>query len=110
MRTPRPNSTTRRGFGTLIGNGWLHESPKNVWPKGWDIHGRSALRKCIFMPIPDGVKHLAPPQGNVLPARVSPAAMAPVSPASSPPKRNPAKDVRLFGALSPDDLVAARKR
>ena len=51
MRTPRPVAQ-RRGFGTLIGNGWLHESPKNIVPRAWEARGKSALRKCMFMPSP----------------------------------------------------------
>ncbi|MBX3260398.1 MAG: hypothetical protein KIS78_03555 [Labilithrix sp.] len=105
MRTPRP-ITTRRGIATLIGNGWLHESPKNVWPRGWDIRGRSALRKCLFLPVPPGVQALA--------AQVSPAAMAPRPKPVEPPivthRRNPAKDARLLPAVSPGDVYAANKR
>ncbi|MBX3204412.1 MAG: hypothetical protein KF764_05055 [Labilithrix sp.] len=105
MRTPRPIHT-RRGITTLIGNGWLHESPKNVWPRGWDIRGRSALRKCMFLPIPPGLKALG--------GDVSPAAMPPrPKPAEQPlvaHRRNPAKDARLLPAVSPEDVFAAKKR
>ncbi len=105
MRTPRP-ITARRGITTLIGNGWLHESPKNVWPRGWDIRGKSALRKCLFLPIP--------PDLQALGADVSPAAMSPRPKPVDPPvvshRRNPAKDVRLLTAVSPEDVYAADKR
>lgn len=52
MRTPRPVVQRSRGIGTLIGNGWLHESPANVIPRGWDLRSKSAMRKCMFMPSP----------------------------------------------------------
>ena len=107
MRTPRPIGTRRGGAGTLIGKGWLRESPRNLWPREWDVRGRSALRKCMFLPVPPGVKELAPP---------------PVSPAAMPPprrveneapilrhRRDPKKDVRMFGAVTPEE-VAANKR
>src|SRR5262245_18451899 len=104
MRTPRPNTPTRRGIATLIGNGWLHEAPKNIWPREWDIRGRSALRKCMFLPVPPGVLHQQPP-----PRPVSPAAM-PMRPPKpdtpfSPRRRNPEKDVRLMPQVSPQDLA-----
>lgn len=108
MRTPRPIST-RRGIGTLIGNGWLHESPKNVWPRGWDIRGKSALRKCMFLPIPPGLKEAA--------GQISPAAMAPQPVRARAPEQpvvahrhNPAKDVRQLPAVSLEDVLAAKKR
>lgn len=104
MRTPRP-ITPRRGIGTLIGNGWLHEAPKNYWPRGWDIRGRSALRKCMFLPVPPGFEKVGP--------AVSPAA-APRARAADAPivphRRDPAKDVRLLPAVSVEDVHAAKKR
>jgi hypothetical protein len=106
MRTPRPGST-RRGITTLIGNGWLHEAPKNIWPREWDIRGKSALRKCMFLPA-----HPMKP-GDV---PVSPAAMpVPRGPAKhdtpfSPRRRNPEKDVRVMTAVSPEDVLAAQRR
>ena len=74
MRTPRPFGGSRRGGSkeagrdgpkgaatTLMGNGWLRESPLNVWPQAFDIRGRSALRKCMFLPAMPGAKEVAPP-------------------------------------------------
>lgn len=105
MRTPRP-VTTRRGISTLIGNGWLHEAPKNIWPREWDIRGKSALRKCMFLPAPPGVKQEV--------ASVSPAAMPrhekTPEPSFSPRRRNPEKDARSFPAVAIEDVVAAKKR
>jgi len=102
-QTPR-HVRSGRGFGTLIGNGWLRESPVNVASDArWDPRGRSALRKCIFMPVPDAVRALAP--------MVSPAALPPVPRAPKPEapivphRHDPARDVRLmpvYGGPHPD--------
>lgn len=105
MRTPRPIGT-HRSSGTLIGNGWLRESTRNLWPRAWDICGRSALRKCMFLPVPPALKELAPP--------VSPAAMPPTKPVKNEPpialhRHDPKQDVRMFPAVSPEE-VAAKKR
>jgi hypothetical protein len=103
MRTPRPIGT-RRLNGTLIGNGWLRESPRNLWPRAWDIYGRSALRKCMFLPA--APKGLAPP--------VSPAAMPPTKPAKQEPpmalhRHDPKKDVRMFPAVPPEETLAKKR-
>lgn len=91
----------------MIGNGWLHESPKNIWPRAWDVRGRSALRKCMFLPVPPGIKELAPSQ-------VSPAAMAPppkrVEQPIVPHRHDPARDAQMFAAISPEDVYAAKRR
>jgi hypothetical protein len=105
MRTPRPVGT-RRGIGTLIGNGWLRESPRNLWPREWDIRGRSALRKCMFLPAPPGMKDLAPP---VSPAAMPPLRLAKNEPPIAPHRHDPKKDVRMFAAVTPEE-VAAKKR
>lgn len=40
---------------TLRGTGWLREAPANLVPLEWlRIQGRSALRKCLFLPAPRG--------------------------------------------------------
>lgn len=105
MRTPRPINT-RRGVTTLIGNGWLHESPKNLWPRAWDIRGKSALRKCMFLPVPPGIKELAPNDA-------SPAVM-PRPPKIEQPiiahRHDPAKDVQMFAAVSREEVLAAKRR
>jgi MFS family permease len=55
MRTPRPEKT--RAVSTLIGNGWLREGIRSPWPNAWnDIRSRSAMRKCMFFPVPDSVR------------------------------------------------------
>ena len=110
MRTPRPIST-RRGIGTLIGNGWLHEAPRNIWPREWDIRGKSALRKCMFLPLPPGWKEAA--------ERISPASVVPPPSRRAPRtpeepivahRHNPAKNVQMMPARSLEDVLAANKR
>jgi len=100
MRTPRPSTTTRRGVSTLIGNGFLHEAPKNIWPHEWDVRGRSAMRKCMFMPA-----HPPGPHQQ----QVSPAAMPPLAPKAELPlavrRRNPEKDVQLMPQVSPYEIA-----
>ena len=108
MRTPRHSSrsgSAGRGIGTLIGNGWLRESPRNVIPRDWDVKSRSALRKCMFMQMPPHLQELAkalPPPGP-----------PPVAPwpkkADEPIKahaRNPEKDARMMKAVRPAALRA----
>jgi hypothetical protein len=93
-QTPR-NLRSQRGIGTLIGNGWLRESPRNVWPGKWDARGKSALRKCMFLPVPDEIRKLAPPQ--VSPAALPPAAPRPLAAQDVDAHRHdPKKDVRQF--------------
>ncbi|AKU96356.1 hypothetical protein AKJ09_03020 [Labilithrix luteola] len=87
---------------TLRGEGWLRESPRNYVPRGWENVRHSALRKCLFLPIP---KELAAYGANQLPS-APPTYVAPpkalVAPQNVVPhKRNPAKDVRLFPAYDP---------
>lgn len=102
MRTPRPADTPR---GTLIDNGWLRESARNVW-RGRDIRG-AALRKCVFIPAAD--PNLAARLRAVSPASFSPAAApgpkAAVAPIV-PHRRDPNKDVRIFAAVSANDIAA----
>ena len=62
MRPPTPRSLragSGRGIGTLIGNGWLREAPKGPQVGKWDIRSKSALRKCMFLPVPDEMRALA---------------------------------------------------
>ena len=109
MRTPTPRnrSSSNRGINTLIGNGWLRESPRAReaaagW--GWNARSKSALRKCMFLPVPDELRHLAP--------QVFQAAMAPRPPQPAPAPRAPEpeivphrhdgrKDARQFPAFLP---------
>jgi len=98
----RPITKPSRGIGTLIGNGWLREAPKNVIPRGWDIRGRSALRKCLFLPAPDPpfraphvvATPLPPPQ----PARRE----IPIE----PPRRDPKKWARMLPVVDPARVAA----
>ena len=63
-----PRSLARaRGIGTLIGNGWLRESQPQVMPK-WEVRGgKSALRKCMFMPVPEELRGLFPKVSSAVP-------------------------------------------
>ncbi|HVH44690.1 MAG TPA: hypothetical protein VM925_20195 [Labilithrix sp.] len=76
-------------------------------PRAWENLRKSALRKCMFMPVPPDANRFAPP--------VSPAAMAPAPRPRAPElviphERNPAHDVRLFPAVSLEDVQAANRR
>jgi len=102
-----------RGIGTLIGNGWLRESPRNPFGARWaDPRGRSALRKCMYLPVPEEIRALAPPQ--VSPAALPPAARVAPKPAKAeeivPHRHDPARDAREFPAFPPrGELAAARQ-
>jgi hypothetical protein len=105
--TPRPLRS--RGIGTLIGNGWLRESPRDAWRadphKQWELRSKSSLRKCMFMPVPDEVLRLAP--------QVSQAALLPQPPARPAPevvqhRRDPRKDAREFPAYVPGGVIDPR--
>lgn len=101
---------SHRSIGTLIGNGWLREAPQqpNAWPARWDLRSKSALRKCMFLPVPEELKHLVP--------RVSPAALPPhpppprqVAAADEVPHRNdPRRNVRAIPAYVPGAAVDPR--
>ena len=102
MRTPRPVAQQRRGIGTLIGNGWLHEasptpSPRLV-PRGWEARGKSALRKCMFIPAP---------YPGFLPAQPTSLSPAPVRRprveeiAAPPRKVDPSRQARVMPAYIP---------
>jgi len=89
----------QRGFGTLIGNGWLRESPRtpDFQPKG-----RSAMRKCHFMMVPEELKRLAPPPRPIAAMPVVKREEAPIEVR----RRNPQKDVRVFPMYSPQARAA----
>jgi hypothetical protein len=96
---------------TLIGNGWLRESPKNLWPKGWDIKSRSALRKCVFLPVPPEaqafLQSLPPPK----PFQPVPLVAHGKRPDTPVPRRNDgAKNARMFAAVSPEQVAAEQKK
>lgn len=112
MRTPRPTST-RPGVSTFIGFGWLSpHAPaaarlRRFWPRAWDVRGRSALRKCMLLEMPRELREALPE------VKVSPA-LPPVRPKKAttpftPHRRNPAKDVRIFPAVSPAQIEAVRR-
>lgn len=128
MRTPRPSTPTRRSINTLIGNGWLSEAPGSLeppaadrdsrnrfashfWPRGWDIKSRSALRKCVFLPIPPEaaafIASLPPPKPfTAVPS--APHAKRADTPALR--RRDPNKDVRMFPLVSPNAVHAHKRR
>lgn len=90
----------------MIGNGWLREAPKNLWPASrWDVRSKSALRKCMFLPVPEELKNLMP--------RVSPAALPPHTPAPRqlaaaevvPHRNDPRRNAREFPAYVPGARV-----
>jgi hypothetical protein len=107
--TPRSLLRARdpRAIGTLIGNGWLRESPRDAGLK-WEMRGgKSALRKCVFMPVPEQLRGLFP--------QVSASALPPVPvyrpiPAEDvvPHRRDPRKDVRELAAFAPAPYVDPR--
>ena len=101
MRTPRPS--LRTSVKTLIGYGWLREAPKNIWPRGWDIKSRSALRKCVFLPVPPEAQaflaSLPPPRPFIPPPVQSKRSDTPVA-----RRKDPAKDARVFAAVTPEDV------
>lgn len=117
-RHMRSTPSSGRGIGTLIGNGWLRESPRNPYPNNkWDLRSRSALRKCMFLPIPDQLRDLLRQQGP----NVSGAALAPLPrPAPMPAPRvdphlphpphrhDPRKDAREFPAYVPGGVIDPR--
>jgi hypothetical protein len=120
-QTPRNlRSSSSRGIGTLIGNGWLRESPRERdVPAGWGWHARSksALRKCMFMPVPEELRRLIPqisqaalpPQQPYVP---SAPLLARAEPEIVPSRRDPRKDVREFPAFGgrPQPLHAAQNK
>lgn len=105
MRTPRPKARAARSVGTLIGNGWLRESERNV-ARDWTPMSRSALRKCMFMELPPDVAALAqqlPARGPAPVPAWKPRREEPAAP--SPPRvRDPRKDAREIKAVDPHVL------
>ncbi|MBX3189097.1 MAG: hypothetical protein KF819_18895 [Labilithrix sp.] len=108
MRHNTPRSLrAQRAPGTLMGNGWLRESPRNMGPWKWDVRSKSALRKCMFLPVPEEIRNLAP---QVSPAALPPRpqARAPIAAHDVEPHRHdPKRDVRQFPAVA-GGLLAAR--
>jgi len=103
---------SNRGIGTLIGNGWLRESPRAVAPPKWgDMRGRSALRKCMFMPVPDELRRLYPASASPSPSLAAPSAqrVAPMAHAEIVPHRHdPRKDAREFPAYVAGGVIDPR--
>ena len=89
---------------TLIGYGWLREYPKNIWPRGWDIKSRSALRKCVFLPVPPEAKEFLASLPAPKPFVPPPPVQSKRSDTPVARRKDPAKEARLFGAVSPEDV------
>lgn len=111
-KTPRSlRSSSSRGIGTLIGNGWLRESPRERdapagW--GWNARSKSALRKCMFMPVPEEIRRLVPQISQAaLPPQPAPRVSRP-EPEIVPSRRDPRKDAREFPAYVPGRVVDPR--
>ncbi len=105
-QTPRSQARAR-GFGTLIGNGWLRESPRDAGPKWGDLRGgKSALRKCVFMPVPEQLRGMFPQ----ISAAALPQPVYRPTPAHEivPHRRDPRRDVREFAAFVPGSIVDPR--
>lgn len=93
-QTPR-SLRAHRGMGTLIGNGWLNESPRNFWSLKW-ARSKSALRRCMLMPVPDEIRNLPMFSSPPLPPPPSrPLAAQDVQPHRHAPER----DVRMLPAM-----------
>jgi hypothetical protein len=99
-RHMRSSSGRSGGIGTLIGNGWLREQPHDRVPEvqKWQARSKSFLRKCMFMPVPDEIRRLAP---QISQAALLPAAPRRPEPEIVPHRRDPRKDVREFAAYVP---------
>ena len=97
------SSSGRGGIGTLIGNGWLRESPRErpVEVQKWRARSKSFLRKCMFMPVPEEVRRLIP---QISQAALLPRAPARPEPEIVPHRRDPRKDVREFAAYVPGQV------
>jgi hypothetical protein len=128
-RTPSSGSGSGsggRGIGTLIGNGWLREQPRDPgaappspsktpgapWAGigRWDARSKSALRKCMFMPIPDEIRRLMlpPVSAAAVPVAARPA-QPPVLRAQdvAPHRNNPRHNVGAFPAYIPPQALGA---
>jgi hypothetical protein len=82
----------------LIGNGFLREPPRPIPYSAWDAKSKSALRKCMFMPVPEQLRGVFP---QVSPAALAPRPSPPVVAAAdvAPHRRDPQKDARAFPAF-----------
>jgi hypothetical protein len=83
----------------LIGNGWLREPARPSPNNPWDARSKSALRKCMFMPVPEQLKGLVPPRSSALPPPPRPPVLAAVDVVAH--RRDPRKDAREFPAFPP---------
>jgi len=69
-----------------------------VYPNNkWDVRSRSALRKCMFLPVPQGLAHLFPPPSP----QVSGAALPPHRPATPAGERVGAAEEEAYRRHDP---------
>ncbi|MDB4943538.1 MAG: hypothetical protein JWP97_3072 [Labilithrix sp.] len=109
MRSPTPRGITRtgRGFGTLIGNGWLREPPPPP-ARPYEVLSRepmrrSAMRKCMFMEVPEQLRAAFPVvSASALPPPPRAALPEPIIPR----RHDPARDVRLMPVYQPAPRAA----
>ncbi|MDB4935152.1 MAG: hypothetical protein JWP87_2124 [Labilithrix sp.] len=104
--TPR-QMRSPRGIGTLIGNGWLRESPREVWREQnkWEVRSKSSLRKCMFMPVPDEIRRLAPQVSQAALPHPPAARVSRPEPEPEAHRRDPRKDARQFPAYVPGGVI-----
>ena len=112
-QTPRSKLAAdppRRGIGTLIGNGWLRESPHASRMSKWSaLGGKPDMRKRLCMPVPEELRGLF---SNVSSAAVPPAPVYRPAPAAdmTPHRRDARKDVRelpIYAPVAVDPRAAA---
>ncbi len=104
-------SSPRGGIGTLIGNGWLRESPRERSADvQWQARSKSFLRKCMFMPVPEEIRRLAPQISQAALLPVAPFVSARPEPEIVPSRRDPRNDVREFAAYVPGHAAMMQAR
>jgi len=107
---PQSRRVPERAFGTLVGNGFLRESPRNDF-EAWQIRGKSALRKCLFMPVPNELRAAFPPVTPAVFPAAKGAPMRDVAAVDVPPHaRDPRRDVREMPAYAPRPVDARAPR
>lgn len=79
MRPPSTSLRSARGVPTLMDGGWLREAERNLVAHRWELKNRSALRKCMMLPVPEAWRDLARERLE-----------APLAPLPQPPPKEPA--------------------
>lgn len=97
-----------------MGDGWLREAPRaSAVPRAWDVRSRSALRKCMFLPVPpellakvaEAEARQARPSEHRAPKPESP----PASVAPAPVRRDPSRFARELPAVDPRAIRASAR-